>query len=342
MPTRSEPSDAIWEQEFTRTADLESQIRECIRYAVLAPSGHNTQPWTFSVEGSSVEIRADRTRAMPVGDPQDRELAIGLGCATEHLAIAARHAGFRPIVAVHPEGERGCVRVTLEQGAVESDELFAAIPERHTNRRAYDGRPIPEHDLRALAAIVGEDGVRVTFLRAREDIERIVRLVARGNDIQLNHKPFMDELISWIRFSRRSIEAHRDGLTSRAVGRPAVPDWFGRLLMRRWFTPPRQTRLDAKLIRSASAIMVVSSARNDERAWVQVGRAFDRILLEQTVRGIRSAHLNQNWQRPEMAAGLHEAVDLHGQHPQLVLRLGYAEPLPHSPRRPLDHVLTEA
>src|SRR3954452_22216921 len=107
MPARTAPSEVIWEQEFTRTADLEVQIRECIRYAVLAPSGHNTQPWTFSVEGSSVEIRADRARAMPVGDPQDRELAIGLGCATEHLVIAARHAGLPPLGAIHPAREDG-------------------------------------------------------------------------------------------------------------------------------------------------------------------------------------------------------------------------------------------
>lgn len=341
MPARSAPTDAIWEEEFTRTADDEAQIRECVRYAVLAPSGHNTQPWTFTVDGGCVEIRADRRRAMPVGDPQDRELAIGLGAATEHLVIAARHAGLRAVVTVHPHGERGCVRVSLRRGPVRSSELFDAIPLRHTNRRAYDGRPIPEADLQALAALVDEPGVGVTFLREREQIEQIVGLVAKGNDIQMRHRPFMDELISWIRFSRRSIETHRDGLTSRAVGRPAIPDWFGRLLMRHWFTPPRQTRLDAKLIRSASAIMVVSSKRNDERAWIDVGRAFDRILLGQTLRGIRSAHLNQNWQIPVLAEGLREAAGLGGAHPQLVLRIGYAAPLPHSPRRELDHVLTE-
>jgi hypothetical protein len=341
MPARSAPSDAIWDEEFARPADDDAQIRECIRYAVLAPSGHNTQPWTFTVDGPSVEIRADRSRAMPVGDPKDRELAIGLGCATEHLVIAARHAGFRALVAVQPQGERGCVRITLRRGSVRSSELFAAIPARHTNRRAYDGRPIPEADLAALAALGEEGGVRVRFLRSRDEFDEIVRLVAHGNDIHLNHKPFMDELISWIRFSRRSIEAHRDGLTSRAVGRPAVPDWFGRLLMRRWFTPARQTRLDAKLIRSASAIMVITSARNDERAWIDVGRAFDRILLAQTLRDIRAAHLNQNWQIPELADGLREVVDLRGEHPQLVLRIGYAAPLPHSPRRPIEHVLTE-
>ncbi len=40
-----------------------------LRYAVLAPSSHNSQPWLFHVDGNAVEIYADPARRLPVVDP---------------------------------------------------------------------------------------------------------------------------------------------------------------------------------------------------------------------------------------------------------------------------------
>ncbi|WP_229440580.1 hypothetical protein [Massilia sp. BSC265] len=56
---------------------------------MLAPSSHNTQPWLFRMAESSIDLFADRTRALPVNDPDDRELTISCGCALMHLRIAA-------------------------------------------------------------------------------------------------------------------------------------------------------------------------------------------------------------------------------------------------------------
>ena len=45
-----------------------------IEQATRAPSSHNTQPWLFRVSAEAVEVHADRSRALPVNDPHDREL----------------------------------------------------------------------------------------------------------------------------------------------------------------------------------------------------------------------------------------------------------------------------
>jgi hypothetical protein len=60
---------------------------------VLAPSGHNTQPWLFNVSGDAVELHADRTRGLPVVDPEDRALVISCGAALFFLRTAIRHFG---------------------------------------------------------------------------------------------------------------------------------------------------------------------------------------------------------------------------------------------------------
>jgi hypothetical protein len=54
---------------FPEEREAADKLTFLLRYAVLAPSGHNTQPWLFSVRGDTVDLYADRTQALPVVDP---------------------------------------------------------------------------------------------------------------------------------------------------------------------------------------------------------------------------------------------------------------------------------
>ena len=63
-----------------------------IEQAVRAPSSHNTQPWLFRDREGAVEVHADRSRALPVNDPHDRELHISCGAALFNQRCVGRHA----------------------------------------------------------------------------------------------------------------------------------------------------------------------------------------------------------------------------------------------------------
>src|SRR5438045_7283586 len=74
--------------------DLESRAAELeflLQYAILAPSGHNTQPWSFKITSVGVEVYVDESRAMPILDPQERELLMSVGAAICNLRVAAAH-----------------------------------------------------------------------------------------------------------------------------------------------------------------------------------------------------------------------------------------------------------
>jgi nitroreductase len=62
--------------EFPITGSVEARLRAAVKYAVLAPSSHNTQPWLFRVAPGDSELYADRSRGLPVVDPRDRELVM--------------------------------------------------------------------------------------------------------------------------------------------------------------------------------------------------------------------------------------------------------------------------
>jgi len=69
------------------------EMRDLIRYATLAPSGHNTQPWRFQVGESQINILPDFARRTPIVDPDDHHIFVSLGAATENLVLACAAHG---------------------------------------------------------------------------------------------------------------------------------------------------------------------------------------------------------------------------------------------------------
>ena len=51
---------AVRETDYPEDGPIEDQLRFCLRYAILAPSTHNSQPWLFRVAAGRVELFADR------------------------------------------------------------------------------------------------------------------------------------------------------------------------------------------------------------------------------------------------------------------------------------------
>lgn len=69
------------------------EIGDLLRYASLAPSGHNTQPWKFQADGRRIVILPDFAQRTPIVDPDDHHLYVSLGCAAENLALSCAARG---------------------------------------------------------------------------------------------------------------------------------------------------------------------------------------------------------------------------------------------------------
>ncbi len=313
--------------------------------AALAPSGHNTQPWRFSVEGERITILPDLSRRLPVVDPDDHALFISLGCALENLVVAARGQGYDAEVDdTGLEGEDPALTVHLRSvgaGVSHEDPLGAAIPERQSTRRSYDGRAIPSADLRSLEAASHGDSIGFHLFTEPGRIEPLIELVEEGNRRQFSDPAFVEELITWIRFNRREVGNRQDGLTHAAMGLPSIPRWLGRMVMERVATPRSQARSAARTIRSSAAMMLFTTDHADPRGWVDLGRSFERVALTATTLDIKQAHMNMPCEVPALREELRRHLGLGGAHPLLLLRIGYAKPMPRSPRRPIDEVLVK-
>lgn len=321
---------------FDRVSTEDARKRELVRYATLAANGHNTQPWRFAIKKDAISIYPDLSRRVPVVDPADRELWISLGCALENLVVAARALGYAPEVS-YPEGEEA-IHVQLPPAVAHGDRLFDAIPLRQTTRSDYDGQPLPLAALRQIEALPSEPGVALQVLTGRADRETVLEYVNQGNLRQYADPAYVEELMAWLRFTKREALTRLDGLFSRCSGNPEVPRWLGQRFVVTT-TPQQQADADARKLRSSPAAVVISSTADTKAAWVRTGQVFERLALTTTALTIKSALLNQPIEVPNLRAQFQRAMGLGSMLPQLVVRLGYADALARSPRRPVEHVI---
>jgi hypothetical protein len=316
-----------------------AHMQELVRYATLAANGHNTQPWKFAIKDEAIEIHPDETRRLPVVDPDDREMWISLGCALENLLVAARVAGYHPEV-TYPDAEE-YIHVHLTVDAPQAGALFDVIPHRQNTRSEYDGQPVNAADLDRMQAVSLEPGVALSFVTNPADLETVLEYINQGNLSQYADDAFVSELIDWLRFNKREALASLDGLFTRCTGNPEVPGWLGRMFVR-GMKPQSQADADAQKLRSSPGAVVVTSESDDKAAWVRTGQVYERLALTMTSLNVKSAFLNQPIEVAALRSQFQSAMGLDAALPQLLLRFGYAAPMPRSLRRPVEQVLMPA
>ncbi|WP_353230525.1 Tat pathway signal protein [Novosphingobium sp.] len=327
----------------TRMAALRAPLADpalavdLVRYATLAPNGHNTQPWRFRVGNKRIDILPDFSRRTPVVDPDDHHVFVSLGAAAENLMLASAARGQPGALRFDP-GE-GVVRFDHDSAQAIRSPLFDAIPKRQSTRTDYDGRAVGTAELDMLARAAAVPGVDLVLLTDRIRIGHLRDLMVAGNSAQMADAAFVRELKTWLRFNPRRALQTGDGLYSVASGSPALPDRIGPPAFDWLATPASQNRAYARQIDSSAGIAVFLGAAADPEHWVAVGQSCQRFALQATALGLKHAFINQPVEVPGLRPELAALVGAPGRRPDIVMRFGYGPTMPWSPRRPVAAVM---
>jgi nitroreductase len=348
-------------QDWRGSAD--EGAKQPLHAAILAANPHDTQPWLFSVHGASIAVLADRARNLGSFDPFRREMHLGVGCAVENLMRAAAVCGYSMNVIVSggrltPSPANTPVRAAhlwLEAAEAVRDPLFEAIPKRHTNRGAYDERPVADADLRKLQALASDKEVRVVFLTDAKAREEMASLIVEATERIIADPQMSGDSARWFRTGRREVDAHRDGIgidssgVSRlvAAGAKLMPDLNAATADKTWLSMTRDVQTHAPVLG-----MILVRDRLEMASAVAAGRAWQRLHLAATTMGLAAQPLNQPVEMVDrnqqlgrddnFANGLQGLAHAVAWEATFTFRLGYAkEPALPSPRRPLREVLVE-
>lgn len=328
--------ETVWTPPALRPEHPDALRTTLVHYATLAANGHNTQPWRFRLEAEGIRIGPDPARRTPVVDPDDHHVFASLGAAAENLAIAAGRFGLAAEVAPGADG----VFVALSEAgtAPGSSPLFAAVTERRCVRLDYDGAQLSAADWNAISAAGTLPGVDVAIHTSTADRDALAALVVAGNTAQMGDPAFVAELKHWIRFDGSHAARTLDGLYAAASGNPEVPAWLGARLFDYAFTVESENARYRRQMETSAGVAVVLAETDAPAGWIQAGRAAQRMALEATARGIRSAFLNQPTEalgvRPDLMAFLKTS-----RRPNLVMRFGRGPLPPRSLRRPPEAVI---
>jgi hypothetical protein len=315
-----------------------------IELARTAPSIHNTQPWLFHAEGDVLTLLYDDERRLTVLDPDARSLTISCGAALHLARLGLRLQGFDSTVEIPPAFEgptRELARIHVRPGSpVTAEEVVLehAARSRHTQRGPFDPTRVEDDTVESLRDAVQDEGAWVRMLTTSEEQVGLAVLLSRADDAERQEEGYADELAAW---TSRPAGAG-DGLTAEAVAAANVPRPSS-LRLREFGegTEGDDARPDADDLPPQAEhplVAIIGTDADTRLDWLLAGQAMCSLLLRAGVDGVQASPMSQvvdqPWTRRRLASELGSVG-----YPQMVLRLGHAQPGPQTPRRAVDDLI---
>lgn len=325
---------------FPYSGSKEAQLRFLLRYATLAPSHYNAQPWKFQLDSEEVKILKDASRCANIVDPQFRESTISCGAAIGMIEAAARYFALTPCVLL-PEKDQ-CdylARVELHDKHDPSTQdvlLFNAIKQRQTNRGWFTDAVVPYTVIKSCQKMAKDLGVSLIFTREENLKVTFASLTAMAVRQQLSMPWFRLEFSSWLR-SKFSFK--QDGVTGFGFFSMDLPLPFIKTAMK-WLNRGKQIGdfNKNKLVSGSPILVAISTDLDTQESWLNTGRLLSHLSLELTAVGLSASYMNQAIQVPKFRP---QVTDLFGckASPQLVLRIGAAQKVQWTSRIPVEDCL---
>lgn len=311
------------------------QVESVLGSALLAPSTHNTQSWLFRCTPAGFELHADPERALPVVDPDQRELVMSCGAALFNLRAAIHALGFHPATTLLPRrGEPNLLArvnpLTARPVEARMARLAEAIPLRHTNRLPFTATAVPPSVLAALRSAAETEQAWMPSLDTDQRCA-LLELVRTAHDIQIANPAFREEWAQWTGRDRTTFDGvptYPDGLAPTASDGWVLRDFAAEGGDTQSATPPAPEPM----------VIVIGSIHDERIDRLRAGQAMQRVLLTATAAGLHASFISQPVEVPHIRAELRQLLG-GGLWPQIVLRVGYGTTVPPTPRRPLADVL---
>ena len=312
----------------------EDSICRLLEPVQRAPSVHNTQPWYFRIvaedridicarfgDRGDAEFTMNGNARLPVSPALRRELIISCGAALYNLRLAIRVTGHDLAAWLLPGDSVAQVLASVEivtgrtkRPTATEQELYEAIPRRHTNRWPYDNRhPVPPPILVAMQNAAATEGGHLRVL-GRRQVRTWLRAAHDADREQRDDRGCQPDLA-------QSANGGDSGVPAAAFGPPGT---FGgghhlrrRLGRRRGYPPIRDFRprtdpgteeadqaegpgghddrgkAQAPRFERRPQLLVLSTDGDRPLDWLRAGQALQHALLTATRYGVSASFLTQ-------------------------------------------------
>ncbi|MBS3902877.1 MAG: hypothetical protein KGZ30_00670 [Anaplasmataceae bacterium] len=318
--------------DYSEELSINDKIKFFLKFGVLAPSSHNSQPWSFKIQDGVLEIHKNRERKLPFSDSDDRQLYISLGCAIENIVIAADYCEYSANVQYVDHDGDMYARIYFDKVGDkkngDSKHLIFLIPKRVNNRNKYKKEIISNELLSKFKGYIKE-GMRIDFV-SDERKKYLAKIAIKAGIRAMEYDQFREELSHYVKNNMTKSEI---GMPGFGMGIPTPISFFAPFMVKMFNMNALSKKSDLKLLSEHTPVLVVISMdKDDPRTWMDVGRVYERIALEATSVGLSTAVWAAPIQIDNFYQDLQRCLNILSR-PQMFFRLGRPEKITeHSPR----------
>ncbi len=322
--------------------------------AVLAPSGHNMQPWSVQLDRNNRDVLylyTDPKRLTPAVDPLARQTLVSDGAFLAYLRVAAEHSGYSVAFDLFPDGEYNesdlaasmktvpVARITLTRDASTTTSAAAkdydSLYLSDTNRDPYTATPLTSAQSSELTGLAAGSGATLQMFSDTSDITKLGAFGTEGTLIETRYAAATAESDRVFFANEAAKNKARYGFAVEGQGTSGFMKYFlqGIITLDPAFNDDatgatRAIALTASEVANTEDYGMISTAANTRTQQVQAGILYGDFSLRARSLGLVMQPLSQVLQEyPTMAvpyAAVHGDYAPEGQTIQMLARVGTA------------------
>lgn len=327
-------------EDFAKQKTDYNKLLFFLRFAILAPSSHNSQPWEFSIDTDnfSISVYKSQSRTLPVGDPNDDLSYISIGCAIENIVIMADYFEFLTQV-VYEENNNTDLCASLHftkkiDTTDVSNHLALYITKRVVNRGKYKDEPIPDSFLETVENLNSEN-YRIIFNTDKKSI--LGKLINDASINLMNSKLFRKELSCHV---KNNFTHSRVGIPAFGMNIPSLPSLLAPVLVRIFnMDKLNKNQNEVLFTKYTPAVVIITSKTDTKKDKIVCGQLYEKIALLAIKENIKTSPWGAPTVHKDTQQSIQKILDIKF-YPEFLFRIGYNNSDPHhSPRLLVNDVI---
>lgn len=318
-----------------------SQLKFLLKFAVLAPSSHNSQPWQFKIGNGEIIIKPDFSRRLKFSDKNDRQLYTSLGCTLENILVAAKYYNFQTEVNIEksPNENEYSIKIKFkkESNQKNSDEYIRLIIQRATNRNKHLMTSDWDSSFITKIGQKYSPDFKIDIVKERNLLLKITDLVIKAGIEAMDDKGFRIELSHYV---KNNTSRSYVGMPCFGMGIPTILSYFAPIMIRFFNMNKLSKKTDRALLeKHTQSLLVITSKSDDIPSWIRTGQIYQEISLEALSHGLSTSPMAGIIQIGSNYKDLQKVLETDFR-PQFFCRLGKSiGGVRHSQRLPVEKVL---
>lgn len=338
VKTRLKNNFSAWHvspEEFSEDMTSSEKLLYFTKYAILAPSGHNTQPWLIEESGKSIDIKINQDHHLSIDGSGmlSVEPYISIGTFLEVLNLAGLGFGYMLNIRLFPVSTV-VATVSIKRKTKAIPSLLEAITNRVSNRNPFEPQTIEKELLRSLVS-ANFDGVATKTVTDRSDVSFISEQTEHAVKSIMSKPAYREELSRWVRTNQTR---RYDGMPGFTHGFGNIKSLASKFAVKRGVKLGPQAKHSKELILASGALIVVSCLDSSKNSFVNAGRTYSSICVLATKNGLATSALGASVVDPNTRSKIKKHFKITAR-PIYILRLGTKSKIAsHSPRYPAELV----